>query len=252
MGLDFNHGSGPLVTPRAQALSDGVNNLINIALEAENQAQKRRDYIGGSAIGGECERAIQYDYEGVPKDDGAGFKGQTLRIFRAGHAFEALSAEELQLAGFGLKTEQENGYQFGFSVAGGKVRGHVDGVIVSGPPIMAYPCIWEHKALGAQSWNRVVKEGVAVAFPVYATQIAIYQAYMNLQNPALFTARNRDSQELYHEAVPFDAALAQRASDKAVRIIRSVEGNVLSPRAFAREDHFQCRRCPWFQRCWHG
>jgi copper(I)-binding protein len=62
--------------------------------------------------------------------------------------------------------------------------------------------------------------------PVYAAQMAIYQAYMEAtvpgisRNPALFTAINKDSQEIWFELVPFDGGLAQRMSDRAVRVIR--------------------------------
>ena len=39
--------------------------------------------------------------------------------------------------------------------------------------------------------------------------------------PAVFTAINKDTAEMHHELVPFDAALAQRMSDRAVRILRA-------------------------------
>ena len=82
------------------------------------------------------------------------------------------------------------------------------------------PALWENKALGAASWKEVVKSGVVLARPVYAAQIALYQAYLDLPNPALFTALNRDTWELHCELVPFDAALAQRCSDRAVQVVR--------------------------------
>ena len=116
---------------------------------------------------------------------------------------------------------------------------------------MNYPALWEHKALGVKSWNEVVKKGVAVAKPVYAAQIALYQAYMHLADfPALFTARNRDTQEIYHELVPFDAALAQRMSDKAVRIIKAAERSELLPRCAKDRDFYLCRMCAFQERCW--
>ena len=63
------------------------------------------------------------------------------------------------------------------------------------------PALWENKALGAASWKDVVKKGVVIARPVYAAQIALYQAYLDLPNPALFTALNRDTFELHCELV---------------------------------------------------
>ena len=42
----------------------------------------------------------------------------------------------------------------------------------------------------------------------------VYRAYLELhEHPAIFTAINADTMEIYTELVPFDAALAQRMSE---------------------------------------
>ncbi len=242
--LDFNHGSTKPSSDSAE-LTGRINAAIDQALEEAQAKQTPRDYLGASLIGEECLRKIQYSQQGLDT-----FSGQTLRIFAAGHAFEDMTANELRQAGFRLKT-QKNSEQFGFKVAGGRIGGHIDGVLIDGPAVMKYPALWEHKALGVKSWNDVVKKGVAVAKPVYAAQIALYQAYMHLaDHPALFTARNRDTQEIYHELVPFDAALAQKMSDKAVRIIKASERSELLPRCANERDFYLCRMCAFRERCW--
>jgi hypothetical protein len=242
--LDFNHNATKPPSSSAE-LTKRINAAIDHALEEAQAKQKARDYLGASLIGEECLRKIQYSQQGLDT-----FSGQTLRIFAAGHAFEDITANELQQAGFQLKT-QKRGEQFGFKVAGGRIGGHIDGVLIGGPTVMKYPSLWEHKALGVKSWNDVVKKGVTVSKPVYAAQIALYQTYMHLaDHPALFTARNRDTQELYHELVSFDAALAQKTSDKAVRIIRAAETGELLPRVAQSKDFWLCRWCSHKERCW--
>ena len=123
---------------------------------------------------------------------------------------EDVVAAWLRAAGFDLRTQRQDGRQFGFSSLAGRFRGHIDGCLVAGPAPIEFPALWENKALGASSWKDVVKRGVVIARPIYAAQIALYQAYLDLPNPALFTALNRDTFELHCELVPFDAALAQR------------------------------------------
>ena len=87
-------------------------------------------------------------------------------------------------------------------------------------------------------------------------QIALYQAYMEgtvpgiNAAPAVFTAINKDTAEMHHELVPFDAALAQRMSDRAVRILRATDVGELLPRIATSCDFFECRFCPWAERCW--
>ena len=67
---------------------------------------------------------------------------------------------------------------------------------------------------------------------------------------ALLTALNRDSLALHHEVVPFDAAEAQRLSDRAVDILRAAEAGELPPRVAANADSYLCRFCPYAVRCW--
>jgi hypothetical protein len=69
-------------------------------------------------------------------------------------------------------------------------------------------------------------------------------------NPALFTAINKDTQELWFELVPFDPALAQRMSDRAVKIIMATEAGELLPRSFTDPSHYECKYCSWQNRCW--
>jgi GTPase SAR1 family protein len=69
-------------------------------------------------------------------------------------------------------------------------------------------------------------------------------------HPALFTAINADTMEIYAELVPFDVALAQRMSDRAVKVISATEAGELLPRSYAEQTHFECRMCAWSDRCW--
>ena len=252
MTLDFNH---------KPSLADWINTAIDDALTADQAKITPRDYLGGSRLGHACERALQFEFTATPKDDGKDFSGQSLRIFAIGHALEDLAVAWLRQAGFELYTRKGNrpdGGQFGFSVASGRIRGHVDGILAAGPEGfgLAVPALWECKTMNAKNWRACVKDGVTKSKPVYAAQIAVYQAYMDAQvpgisaNPALFTAINKDTAELYHELVPFDADLAQRMSDRGVRILQATDAGELLPRVANTADFFECRFCSWADRCW--
>ncbi len=247
--LDFNH---------QPTLAEKITVLIDQTIVEKDKQQTPRQYLGASRLGVICERALQYEYLHTPKDESRDFNGQTLRIFQAGHVFEDLIIDWLREAGFDLYTQKKDGYQFGFSVANGRIKGHVDGVFNDGPDEigMRYPALWECKSLNNKSWKDTVKRGVAVSKPVYAAQMAIYQAYMETaipgisQNPALFTAINKDTAELYFELVPFDASLAKKMSDKAVRILSACDAGELLPRMTRDPSHFECKFCSWQDRCW--
>jgi len=248
--LDFNH------RPK---LSEEISALIDKALTKENEQQTPRDYLGASRLGVSCNRALQFEYSETPKDEGQNFSGKILRIFQAGHVFEELAIKWLRDAGFELVTNKPNGDQFGFSVVGGKIRGHIDGVITSAPNELnlKFPMLWECKSLNNKSWNDTVKKGLVISKPIYAAQIAIYQAYMESsipdisKNPALFTAINKDTAEIHFELIPFDKSLAQSLSDKAVKILTATDAGELLPRISSDSSYFECRLCPWSERCFN-
>lgn len=247
--LDFNH---------RPAIGERLNALVEYHLVEQDVQKAPREYLGGSRVGVACERALQFEYSQTPKDAAAGFSARTLRIFAIGHALEDLAIAWLRGAGLELFTNRPSGAQFGFSAAGGRLRGHVDGIIAGAPASLGlgFPALWECKTMNAKNWRACVKDGVAKSKPVYAAQIALYQAYMETTvpgisaAPALFTAINKDTAELYHELVPFDADLAQRMSDKAVRILTATDAGELLPRFTRTREHFECRFCSWAARCW--
>ena len=132
----------------------------------------------------------------------------------------------MRLAGFDLYTRGKDGGQFGFSVADGRIQGHLDGVIANAPLDLdlTFPMLWECKTMNDKNWRDTAKKGVTVTKPIYAAQVAIYQAYLELhEQPAIFTAINADTMEIYTELVPFDGALAQRMSDRALKVISATD-----------------------------
>ncbi|MFC3119844.1 PD-(D/E)XK nuclease family protein [Jhaorihella thermophila] len=247
--LDYSHRPG---------IAERINAAVDAALEAERAATPPRDYLGASRLGQSCERALQFEFAHAPKDEGQEFSGRSLRIFAIGHALEDLAVKWLRAARLDLATRKRDGGQFGFAVAGGRIRGHVDGIVMGAPAAMGLrtPALWECKTMNAKNWRETVAKGMTVAKPVYAAQIALYQAYMEATvpgisaAPALFTAINKDTAALHHELVPFDAELAQRMSDRAVRILRATNAGELLPRVARNRDFFECRFCPWAERCW--
>jgi hypothetical protein len=223
-----------------------INEILDIKLLEQHKNQEKRNYLGASIIGGDCLRQIQLQYMKHEMH----FSAQNLRTFAIGNCLESLIAEWMILAGFDLKTRNENGEQFGFSVADGKLKGHVDGIIFGGSDFCKYPCLWECKTLNSKSWTDTAKRGVLVTKPLYYAQVQLYMAYLNLdENPCLFTALNKDTSELYHELIVFDVESAQRYSDRAVQIIKASENNELMPCVSNDSSFYRCKMCSYRQVC---
>tara|TARA_B100000683_G_scaffold176279_1_gene169776 strand:- start:290 stop:1042 length:753 start_codon:yes stop_codon:yes gene_type:complete len=228
-----------------------ISDVINKSIVKNYYKKEQRKYIGASSLGDECARKIQYRFMGQDPDHDKSFGAQTLRIFEFGHSIESMKSKWIIDAGFDLKTEDKNGNQFGFSVLDGKIKGHVDGIIYGGPIDLKYPLLWECKSANDRKFKEFVRSGLRKTNPVYAAQVALYQAYMELhENPALFTVMNKNTCEVYYELVPFNQTLAQQTSDKAVEIIKATEASEMMPKVASNKDYFGCKYCDFTKTCW--
>jgi len=222
-----------------------INEILDAKLLERHKNQEKRNYLGASMLGEECTRKIQLQYMKHDVDVTA----QNIRTFAIGTHLESLIAEWMILTGFDLRTKDENGESFGFSVADGRMAGHVDGIIKDSS-IISCPALWECKTLNNKSWNDTAKRGVLVSKPIYYAQIQLYLAYMDLEeNPCVFTALNKDTSELYHELIPFDAECAQRYSDRAAQIIKATENNELLSCISSDPSFFKCKMCGFRDQC---
>jgi hypothetical protein len=231
-----------------QTLSlEPINVALNAAIEraAAAVAELPRPYLGASILGHDCARKVQFDWWGKPE-----LPARVRMIFDRGHFFEERARQLLVAAGFKFAPPEA----YAFSAVGGALRGHADGILIHGPDLsgayVIYPLVWEHKAVNAKNFRAIERDGLVRAFPQYAAQTAIYQAYLEVTNPALFTVTNADTCEQLHLFVPFDAERAQFWSDRAANIIAATRAGELLPRAYDDPEDWRCRICPHKERCW--
>lgn len=227
---------------RSNLSSQSINELINELIEhAEPPSMNYRQYLGASAIGDECLRKIQYGWFCDPV-----LPSRTKDIFERGHFFEDPTRQHLIAAGFKFAPTE----RLKFEAVDGMFRGHADGIIEAGPAALEYPCLWERKAVKDKGWKTIERDGLVGLYTNYAGQVAVYQAYLDVTNPALFTVISADTCERLHFVVPFDADLAQRMSDRAVMVIEASRAGELLPRAYDRPDDWHCKMCAHRERCW--
>jgi hypothetical protein len=232
---------------RASLSLEPINGAINAAIErvASATERPRAQYLGASILGHKCLRRIQYEWWCR-----AEHSAQERERFRRGDYFEERMRRHLIAAGFKFAPRET----WAFTAVGGVMRGHCDGIIIHGPNLpgayLIYPLIWEHKALKATSYREIERDGLEKKHPNYLAQVALYQAYLNITNPALFTVTNADTCEWLHFFVPFDAERAQMWSDRAANIIAATRASELLPRGFDDPERWPCKQCPFKERCW--
>jgi hypothetical protein len=235
---------------RANLSLEPINTAINSTLEriaAPATERPREQYLGASILGHECLRRIQYEWWCK-----AEHSAQERERFRRGDYFEERMRQHLVAAGFKFAPREA----WAFTAVGGVLRGHCDGIIIHGPDLpgayVIYPLIWENKCLKATSYREIERDGLEKKHSNYLAQVALYQAYLNITNPALFTVVNADTCEWLHFLVPFDAERAQMWSDRAANIIAATRASELLPRGFDDPEKWPCKQCPHKERCWSG
>ena len=233
--LDFNRNSRS---------DHPVSIALNAVIDAAVVAEQTRGYLGASAIGHECLRRIQYDWMCDPEHP-----ARLRDIFDRGHYFEQRSREHFERANFKFAPNE----RLRFTVLAGILSGHADGIFLDGPKIagIAYPCLWEHKAINAKAWRFLDRDGLEKAYPQYAAQVSLYQHFLGVDgNPAIFTAINADTCERVHLLVPFDPGLTRATIMRAETVIQATRAGELLPRFTTNQDNWRCRLCGHRERCW--
>jgi hypothetical protein len=226
------------------ALNVAINATIEQAMLRKHAGDQVRGYLGASLIGDECLRKIQFEWLTETT-----FSARLRSILARGHYFEIESRQQLIDAGFVFAPAE----MLAFTAVDGLMAGHADGIIIRAPAgagiELDAPALWEHKALNAKNFRAVERDGLAKVFPRYAAQVALYQTFLDVLDPALVTATNADTCERLHFTVEFDARRAQEASDRAVRVIEATRAGELLPRLDPDLQDFRCKMCSHLERC---
>lgn len=226
--------------------TDATLELSDRALERAENGKPPRPYLGMSAIGASCSRALWYSFRWASPRN---FDAATLKRFADGHATEAVAVQRLRMAdGIELHDVIEGTtQQFGYRDHSGHFRGHMDGVILG---IAQAPKTWhvlEIKAVADDKFRAFEraklkfgdKQALREWNPVYYAQAVLYMDYADLDRhyTVVCTPGCRRWTSVRTNA---DKAEAQRLKDRARSIIESdgpPDGISDNP------DYFECKWC---------
>lgn len=263
-------GSKPAKDERT--LGDMLNELSHQRLEREAEDTVPLGVFSPSMINGKCWRQSAYAYflemeerKRYQELRGGGnldewkarkkFDGKMINILARGTRDEELTVAELRAIGFEIITHDDQGRQFGFRAChekgAARYRGRIDGIVMKSPmPEIKTPCLWEHKALNHKTWTAVKSGGILKHKPGYYLQVQDYMATMDLKaNPCMFTLRNKDSELLNVELIPFDLKAEADVKEHVGKIIGAHRPEDL-PQAGASISAPVCSWCEFKDKCW--
>jgi hypothetical protein len=214
-----------------------IQQRIDSAIMAIAETKPRRNYLGASSIGEECDRKLWYSYHVGSKI----MDPRVHRIMDFGHFSESYIVAMLKAAGYEMFIEDENGKQFGFDDE--EVAGNSDGVII----IDGVPHLFEAKSANDKRFNEMVKVGVEKSDPTYFVQMQVYMKYLELTQ-ALFFVINKNNGAIHMEIIKYEKIKADYAVNRGKEIIRSEEEE--ANRKYSSAAFFKCKWCDYRSKCW--
>lgn len=207
----------------------------------DEQGDGLRAHLGGSEIGGECERATWYSFRWVARSR---FDGRTLRLFETGKREEARVHANLRAIGCRVEGLRK---QITVSAVGGHAGGSLDGRVRNLPEAPKTPHLLEIKTHNAKSFADLAKKGVKESKPAHYAQMQWYAGLAGLTR-WLYFAACKDDDQIHVERGEFDRAEFDRLLAKAERVVTAAE-----PPAKLSDDpeFYVCKMCRFRGVC-HG
>jgi len=197
----------------------------------------RRDHLGGSQIGKECERALWYDFRWCTAPN---FDGRMLRLFKTGNREEKRILDELARLKLEIYVcDHRNGKQIHYDDFGGHFGLNLDAMARG---FKEAPKTWhvvECKTMNTANFARFKKSGVMVSHFKYWAQMQAYMAYSK-KDRAFFIAVCKDTDELWEERVYFDPNFAKKLRARAEQ---AIFGEKPSFQISDNDNHPECKWC---------
>lgn len=188
--------------------------------EEKAKREQRREHLGCSELGNECDRALWYSFRWAAS---AVFEGRILRLFETGKREEERVLQNLRDCMFDV-LDTIDGKQIHYSLFGGHLGGSIDGLILGIPEAPKTWHLVELKTHNDRAFKDIQKKGVFQSKPVYWAQTQMYMGLSREQGPhrldrCLYIGVNKNTDEMYHERYEFNREAYEKLVKKAERII---------------------------------
>lgn len=194
-----------------------------------SDADWRRDHLGASLIGHDCDRFLwlAFRWAFAPRHE-----GRILRLFERGSREEAWVVSDLRAAGFDVSDrDPETGEQWRVTFHGGHFGGGLDGLISGLLEASKALHVLEVKTHNAKSFAKLQKDGVKRSKPQHYAQMQVYMRGRELER-AYYVAVCKDNDELFTERVKLDREFADSLIERARLVIEAAEPGPRHDREF--------------------
>ncbi len=225
-------------------IKDEIVDRIYDSYRKRGESEKKRQYLGASSIGEECERRLWFGFRHATE---ATFPGRIFRLFETGDLEEIRMVKDLRSIGCKVHEVESYGNQFEVNAIGGHFSGHMDGCGLGIPGAEKTWHVLEFKTHNDKSYKLLLKQGVRQSKPKHFAQMQIYMHLTGMKR-ALYLSANKNDDSLYAERIEYDESFCLALIEKAKRIIFSSCPPI---RISDRPDFYGCNFCEAKELC-HG
>lgn len=220
-------------TPETRLIDQKIHESVEKACQDLMQDGPRK-HLGASVIGHNCKAHLWLHFRHAKREL---FSGRMLRLFDRGQMEEARVMRWLQAAGWMMLDAQAR-----FSECNGHFGGSCDGILKP-PPDLGLPerILWECKTFkdGSDYKKLWTDRNLMISNKKHYSQMCLYGCAFGLEY-GLYTAVNKNNDEIYYEIVKLDHTFAKSLVEKAASIIESNEKplGIASSKAY-----YECKNC---------
>ena len=163
-----------------------------------------------------CDRATWYSLHWAsPPEE---IDGEKASRFETGELWEARLLDDLEASGVHVeRTDPHTGKQIVVTLAGGILRGKLDGKAIGLPDAPQTMHVVECKSHNEKSFKALVKDGVAKSKPDHFAQCQSYMHGTGVSR-CLYLAVNKNTDERYAERIAYDPVFAAGVEARILRI----------------------------------
>lgn len=167
----------------------------------------RRDHLGCSQLGRECDRELWYGFRWASEP---GHDGRMLRLFERGKIEESWVIDDLRDVGVQVNGEQD-------TVRWGHVGGSLDGRVLGLLEAPEIEHVLEVKTSNAKKFEELLAKGVKRAKHEHFVQMQLYMLGTGIKW-AFYVCVCKDDDRIYTERVPFVEEVATQHLHRGQRI----------------------------------
>ena len=198
--------------------------------------------LGASIIGKKCSRELWYNFRWAHKKK---FPGRILRLFETGHLEEPRMVKNLRDLNILVNDIDDNtNKQFTFTSVGGHFVCKIDGCALG---ILDAPKTWhvlEFKTSNNKGFVLIEKNGVESEKYEHLAQCQMGMHLSGMKR-AYYLVKNKDTDALYAERIPYNKELSTQLINRATDIIYSTE----PPARIGGPAYFLCKFCDYYDLC---